>query len=383
MQILTESERRYDLDWLRVLAFGLLIFYHTGMIYVSWGFHIKSQETSNFLEIIMLAMNRWRLSLLFLISGSGVYFALIRRTNGAFAMERVKRLFFPLLFGMLVIVPPQIYFEKLQQGATFSYLDFYPSVFEFVPYPQGSFSWHHLWFIAYILVYSLLSIPIFNYFRSEKGKKNIEKLAKFMGAKPIRVYLFLIGGFTISLILQPYFPTTHNLTSDWANLIGSWYAFLLGYLFASNPKFTEIFEKQRFTSLFWAVLCYTLLIFFRETGILKLYFDDGIRGFIYRIIDNGLGGCAIFAILGFAKKHLNFNSPFLKEANKAVYPFYILHQTVIIWIGYYVLQTNMGIWQGLFLICVLTFIVCLCIYWFLIKPFALTCFLFGIKKSSN
>ncbi len=372
-------ERRYDLDWLRVLAFGLLIFYHTGMIYVSWGFHIKSPETSNFLEIIMLAMNRWRLSLLFMISGAGVYFALSRRSNATFAGERLKRLLIPLIFGIFVIVPPQIYFEKLQQGATFSYSTFYPSVFEFVPYPKGSFSWHHLWFVVYILVYSLISIPIFNYFKSEKGKKQIARLADFVEANQTRLYLFILGGFFISLVLQPYFPTTHNLIRDWANLIGSWYAFLLGFVFVSNPKFSIIFEKMRFTSLFWAILCYSLLIFFRETGILKLYFDDDMRSFIYRIIDNGLGGCSIFAIFGFAKRHLSFNSPFLKEANKAVYPFYILHQTIIIWIGYYVLQQNWGIWTGLFFICFTTFFACLGLYWLIIRPFGVMRLLFGVK----
>ncbi|MCU0391953.1 MAG: acyltransferase family protein [Thermoflexibacter sp.] len=376
-------ERRYELDWLRVLAFGLLIFYHTGMIYVSWGFHIKSQETSNFLEIIMLAMNRWRLSLLFLISGAGVYFALQKRSNRSFAKERVKRLFFPLLFGMLVIVPPQIYFERLQKGATFSYLEFYPSVFEFVPYPKGgSLSWHHLWFVLYILVYSLVSIPIFNYLRSEKGKQIIDRVANTIFDKQIRIYLFIIGGFIISALLSPHFPTTHNLTKDWANLIGSWYAFLLGFVFVSHPKFMQVFENLRFKSLFWAVFCYSLLIFFRETGILKLHFGfgDEVRSFIYRIIDNGLSGFSIFAILGFARKHLNFNSPFLKEANKAVYPFYILHQTFIIGIGYYVLQLNWGIWTGLTFICIATFLSCLGTYWLVIRPFALTSFLFGVKK---
>jgi hypothetical protein len=373
------SERRYDLDWLRILAFGLLIFYHTGMIYVSWGWHIKSKETSEMLEVVMLIMNRWRLPLLFLISGSGIYFALRKRTNGEFASERMRRLFFPLAFGMLVIVPPQIYFERLQQGITFSYSVFYSTVFEFVAYPKGSFSWHHLWFVAYILVYSLISIPIFNYLKSEKGKDKISAFANFIDKKMIRIYLFIFIGFLINAILQPYFPTTHNLIWDWANFMGSWYSFLVGYIFASNLKFTETLEKLRFTSLFWAVLSYTLLIFFWQSEILKPIFGQSERNFIYRIIDNSLGGFALFALLGFAKKHLNFNTPFLKEANRAVYPFYILHQTIIISIGYYILQIDLGIWQGLFIICFLTLISCMSAYWLVIKPFKLMRFLFGVK----
>lgn len=373
------SERRHDLDWLRVLAFGLLIFYHTGMIYVSWGWHIKSKEASEIIEMAMSAVNRWRLPLLFFVSGAGVFFALRKRTNKQFANERLKRLLFPLLFGMLVIVPPQIYFEKLQKGATFSYWEFYPEVLEFVPYPKGSFSWHHLWFVAYILVFSLISIPIFNYFKSKKGKQKINQLADFMSKNDLRIYLFLVIGFAINMSLQPFFPTTHNLIWDWANFTISLYLFLLGYIAVSNPKFSVIFEKLRFTSLFWAVLSYVLLLFFWKSGILKTMFGQEVRNLIYGIIDGSLGGFALFAILGFAKKHLSFSSPFLKEANRAVYPFYILHQTIIIGIGYYILQTDLGNFSGFFLISLLTFVLCTAFYWFVIKPFQLTRFLFGVK----
>ena len=62
--------RRYDVDWLRSLAFILLIFYHIGMFYVAdWGWHVKSEYQSQFLKNIMLLVNQWRMPLIFLISG--------------------------------------------------------------------------------------------------------------------------------------------------------------------------------------------------------------------------------------------------------------------------------------------------------------------------
>ena len=62
-------ERLYFADWLRIGAFGLLIFYHIGMFYVSWGWHVKSSRASDAIEPVMLMMNPWRLHILFFISG--------------------------------------------------------------------------------------------------------------------------------------------------------------------------------------------------------------------------------------------------------------------------------------------------------------------------
>ena len=101
------GERRVDLDWVRIAAFGLLIFYHVGMLYVSWGFHIKSIHRVTALEPLMLVLNPWRLALLFLVSGVATRFMLRKSTLGSLLRARSVRLLIPLVFGMLVIVPPQ------------------------------------------------------------------------------------------------------------------------------------------------------------------------------------------------------------------------------------------------------------------------------------
>ena len=113
-QQVSTSERRIDLDWVRILAFGLLIFYHVGMLYVSWGFHIKSEHRLTWLEPVMLVLNPWRLSLLFLVSGVASRFMLGKYRLGAFARARSARLLIPLIFGMLVIVPPQSYLQIVE-----------------------------------------------------------------------------------------------------------------------------------------------------------------------------------------------------------------------------------------------------------------------------
>ncbi|MDQ1086206.1 acyltransferase family protein [Siphonobacter sp. SORGH_AS_1065] len=130
-----KSIRRYDLDWLRVLAFLLLIFFHTGMFFNYWGWHVKNNVQTHWVEYPMMFTSAWRMALLFMISGMGVYWALGQRSAGSFLGERTKRIFIPLVFGMFFIIPPQIFFERISNGATYSFLEFYPSTFEFLPYP--------------------------------------------------------------------------------------------------------------------------------------------------------------------------------------------------------------------------------------------------------
>lgn len=147
--------RRYDLDWLRVIVFGLLIFYHVGMFFVPWGWHVKNNVIYDWLRWPMLFLNQWRLPILFVISGMGTYYALGKRSMGTFMWERFLRLGIPLAAGMILIVPPQVYFERLADGAfSGSYLKFYTTAAFDGVYPEGNVSWHHLWFLPYLLVFS-------------------------------------------------------------------------------------------------------------------------------------------------------------------------------------------------------------------------------------
>jgi glucan biosynthesis protein C len=147
-------ERKYYIDWIRVLAFFLLIFFHCAMPFVIYGWEVKNQEKSLGLSRLIWWMHQWRLPLLFFISGVGIYYSLKRRSVIAFAGERVVRLFIPLAFAMLLMIPLQVYFEKLQEGLIKgSYAKFYPTVWSFVPYPQGTLNWSHMWFVVDLLVF--------------------------------------------------------------------------------------------------------------------------------------------------------------------------------------------------------------------------------------
>lgn len=227
-----EKERRYDIDWIRVIVFDILILYHIGMFFVPWDWELKNDETVAWLQWPMLFINRWRLPILFVISGMGTRFALSHRTGQMFAKERLKRLFIPLMVGILLIVAPQIYMVRLSQGANYSsFLEFYPHFFEGA-YPEGNFTWAHLWFLPYLLVMSLAFIPLFLNLR-EKGDSMINALKSILENYPLVLYAPIIPLFLVEAFMEPYFPITNGLIGDWYALVSFSLFFVSGFVFIS------------------------------------------------------------------------------------------------------------------------------------------------------
>jgi len=102
------TERQHYIDWVRVFAFFLLIFFHCAMPFVTFSWEVKNAETSVALSRFIWWLHQWRLPLLFFISGVGIHFSLRRRSVLAFAGERFVRLFIPLLFAMFFTIPLQV-----------------------------------------------------------------------------------------------------------------------------------------------------------------------------------------------------------------------------------------------------------------------------------
>ena len=228
--------RRYELDWLRVIVFALLIFYHVGMFFVPWDFHIKNNIIYDGIKWPMLFVNQWRLSILFVISGMGTYYALGKRTGAQFSKERISRLLLPLVFGMLVIVPPQVYFERVANGGfAGGYFDFWPWEAFVGTYPEGNLSWHHLWFLPYLLLFSLVLAPLFIYWRKHPEDVFLNWTNRFI-SRPLLSYLFILPLLLIYYVLKPLFPVTHALVGDWFSL--SWYLvmFFYGFILISSKE---------------------------------------------------------------------------------------------------------------------------------------------------
>lgn len=382
----TLSQRRYDLDWLRVIAILTLLFYHTGMIYVSWGWHIKSAEHSQPMEEVMRWLHRWRMPLLFFISGAGTFFALKKRSFGSYARERVWRLFVPLVFGMFVVVPPQIYIEWLFRGRfAGSYAEFYPHVFEFQPYKDGgtggAFSWHHLWFVCYLFFYSLLSIPVFRWLQREDGQRFTDRIGRLI-ARPGGA-LWLVGFLLINdVALGGFFPNeTHALINDWAYFMKNLMLFWLGYILISRRDFWQTITDQRHYFLMATLICTVILYGARYVAGAEAIDKSKLLTTLFSFNSLGLTWFSVLATIGYGYRYLNVNRPILKYLNEAVYPFYILHQTVIVLIGYYVLtRTSLGVYDGFLVVSLSSLVACVVLYLLLIRPFKLTRLLFGLKS---
>lgn len=377
--------RRYDLDWLRVIAIILVLYFHTAMLFCAeWGWHIKNPETSNLWLEFNYFLSRFRMPLLFFISGVGSFFALRKRSGWQYLKERNHRLIIPLVFAIFVVVPTQIYFERISQGADFtSILDFWPTVFEFVPYPEGgSLSWHHMWFVLYLFVYSAVGLPLFLFLRSEKGKLVVEKLSFFSR----RGFIFLLT--LPTAFMYTFWTIKFERTNDFIHDLGwlpFWFSyFLIGYLVASQNKLWEAIERDRRMALQLAFL-FTIIINFCRWNQLEphLVWPGEWRNhwisYPYFMLAGTTGWLWLLAILGYGKKYLNRPSKFLSYANEGIYPFYILHQTVIIVLGYYVNQVEESILAKYLFVSTLSLLITVAIYDFCIRPFGVMRYLFGMK----
>lgn len=363
--------RRYELDWLRVLVFGLLIFYHVGMFFVPWSYHIKNNVIYEDLEWPMRFVNQWRLPLLFVVAGMGTYFALAKRTGWQFVGERCKRLFIPLVFGMLVVVPPQVYFERLANGQFVGgYFDFWP-LHSFI---DGNLTWNHLWFLPYLLVYSVLLTPCFLYFWKHPDNMFFKRLSRVI-ARPIGLFVFLVPLYLIYTLVRPFFPVTHALTDDWFTFFNYLMLFFFGFvLMGINTAFWRAVQQRRKVNLTIALVTFTIYALLHQ-----LVEHTVTMHFIRTFFKVAYLWSSILALFGYAVTYLNTESRFLRYSTEAVYPLYILHQTVTIAIGYYLMNLNWGFWSKFSIMVVGTFGISLLLYECVVKRLRWVRPFFGLK----
>ncbi|MGM9516129.1 acyltransferase family protein [Roseateles sp. DB2] len=329
----TPPTRLLFIDWLRIAAFALLIPYHVGMYYVSWGWHVKNPEIHSAVEPFMLLSNPWRMGLLFLIGGVAASQLMGKlQSRSRFVRERSSRLLWPLLFGMAVVVPIQPYLEVVQKvGYAGSYLDFLGLYFQaYHGFCEGNKcldlpTWNHLWFLPYLWSYCLLAAALAG------------PLARWgqvlqNGLLGRRAALWLLGlclPLMAARCLLSLFPTTHNFTWDWSNHLASLWLFLVGWMAASQaPALWTWAERLRWPALAafllgWAgFIAYLGYYEHRELPAAVLYTQ--------RVLYGLMQGSALLAMLGLARHHLDREHPWRAGLGAAIFCAYVLHQSVIV-----------------------------------------------------
>lgn len=352
------SGRWYFVDALRIIAFLLLVPYHVGMYYVSWGWHVKSTQLVPALEPLMRASNPWRMSLLFLLAGTALALMLASpRGQSPWLGARLKRLGWPLLFGMAVVVPPQPFFEVHQHGYDLGYLEFlrlYFSAYRGFCGSEGSClvlpTWNHLWFLAYLIAYTLLLAPVLR-----RWPRLLQRLAVLVEPLFMRRLWWLVLPVAClvltRLTLRDRFPVTHALVDDLYSHSQYLMLFVLGLTLALARAVWQRFEALRWWALGIATLAWLTLVVL-EPG----------RGPLGMLTISLQQWCAVVAACGFAHRHLDRDSAWRRYLTDAMLPLYLLHQTLIILLAMALRPLNLAPAAEGPLLVLLTFALSLAIY---------------------
>lgn len=388
MEQVQKQQRRFDVDWLRTLAFMLLILYHVGMYYVAeWDWHIKSVHQSEWLQNLMILSNQWRMCLLFFVSGMTLFLIKNNYTSGRLLSVRSKRLLVPLIFGMLIICAPQLYYELLEKDAyngSFStfWLEYIDLNTTLAPEKQsvlGLLTWNHLWYLPYLFVYTLAFLLI---------KPLLERLTRSRFYHRLPVWMFVLIIIVVLLAvwftMRLKFPSNHSLVGDWYNHGKYFSVFIFGYLFAASVRtWNTVIEKRRWILLL-AVSTYTFVIMDREgffPALAEMFTTSDWVRLGYGIVFVTNLWCWLLVCVGYAGRYLQFTNGFLRYANHAVLCWYILHQTLIIVIAANLAPLNLHVGLEVSLIIGGTALGCLLGYE-IVKRFAPLRFLFGLKMQA-
>ncbi len=335
--------RRNDLDWLRVLAILAVFVFHSGRFFDLGGWHVKNPTTYFGVQVWITFLANWLMPVVFVISGASLFYALGSRGTWKFVEDKVQRLFVPLVVGAFSHVMLQVYLERITHHQfSGSFFDFIPHYFEGWYGFGGNFAWMglHLWYLLILFVFSLILYPLLRGLRVGPGQTVLNRLGDLF-ALPGVVYGLAVPVAWLMVTLNPRDFIGIRDFGGWPLPIYMLF-FLYGFFVISHDGLQKRIQQLRWVSLAAGVLC-------------------------------------ILAFLGFGFKHLTHSKPSLAYANEAVLPFYVMHQTVLLCVGYFVVQWQIPDLVKYVLIAASSFPVILALYEFAIRRANVLRFLFGMK----
>lgn len=330
----TTSERRHDLDWLRVLGVLLLVPFHVALIFVFDPFtimYIRDSVNSRVLAEVTGFIHMWHMPMLFMISGAATYYALGQRSARDYIRERSLRLFIPLLVGILTYVPLTIYIQhsdrlSLPEG----YLGFFHVDLNQLDGMKGAFTPAHLWFILFLFVFSMIGLPLFQWLRAEKGRSGIERLVTALQTPNAIVSLsksVIVLGIPLTL------AAATGILGD-MNPLYYFLIFFFGFVFASDTRFQKSIDRLTWVALAYGIFETVVNIIFPIRDFAAWTPQWVVLGLMYQ-----MGRWALtLAILGLGHRFLNFTNLVLRYASEVAMPFYLLHMTFSVITGYFVIR---------------------------------------------
>jgi glucan biosynthesis protein C len=399
---ITNKNRLYYLDWLRVLAMIGVFLYHCDRFFEYRTYPIQNISRSMLSTIHREFFQIWLMPIFFVISGAAVVYSLQSRNARFFIKSRVIRILIPFAFvGLFVISPPQIYVERLINGEFIgSFFQWYPNYFNglYLFTPNGNFPIFgmHLWYLDYLFFFSLILLPIFSVNR-KKGTSALSRVSVFF-IHPFWLFLLCVPLSIIAVLTELGGFATLRMAGGWDPLSYITF-FTFGYMIFTSPQIQETIKNR--SSIF-------LIISVALTAV-YLFIGLGIDSPDLSIIDRHnaihsstamssqiplawlcvlslrsvVAWCWILGILGLGSRFLNFKNRFLDYSNEAVLPFYILHQTFLLVIGYFVIQWRFSILSKYLVIVLVSFFSIMLVYEFLIRRVNAFRFLFGMKPNKK
>lgn len=376
---LSKPERRHDLDWLRVLAMLAVFMFHCVHIFDPLDYHVKDAAGSQAALVIVGFMDAWLMPLFFLLSGAATWFSLQTRGAGAYVGERFTRLAVPLFtVGALLLLPPQFYWDGLTHGRGWGFAQACAAYFSTIgPNARGGFLmfWAgHLWFLYFLLVISLVCLPVVLLMKRKGGRGFLAWLSalsdRWGGA-----FLPAIPLVALLLLLRPV-PGYHDLRSLACYIL----FFLLGVALPAQPGFTRSAVKNRWIALALGLAAFGSIGAMLGAG-LEPWLEQPVSGSValYHVCAGVNAWAWIVFLLGTAGRYLSRSNAFLRYANEAVLPFYILHQTALLFVATFVVTLAWTWGFKLLLLATASFTLIMLAYELVVRRFGVVRFLFGMR----
>lgn len=319
-----QSERRHDIDLLRVLSFGTLIIYHTSLLYGTKTWLLNSQENNRLIDLIAVGSHPWRMSLLFFISGLVTSSLLERKSVDEIRKSRTRQLLLPLVVGVFLIVPPQIYLSQFNTFPELSYWEFWKA------YVISGIRLEHMWFLAYLWIYVFVwSIA---WPRLERYWPGISSAfaSSLKGANLFAAPIIFLS--ILRLWLYPIVGETAVITNDPYAHVLYFSMFMAGSLLTNEPGFWREIDRLRWVSCALAFISFLALATV-VVAIPREQWPDALV-VVMRIVRSIFQWCAILALLAFAARIATQPNRIVAHLNKSIMTYYIVHQTVIVVLAY-------------------------------------------------
>ena len=323
------SSRRYYIDWLRVLAVLLLFPFHVSRVFNSGeAFYVKSAHLSDALNYVLSFISVWHMQLLFLLAGTSTYYALRKRSGGQYLFERVKRLLVPFVFGFFVLIPPQTWYgARFNSGYTDSFWH-YLSSGDFLVFNvqdggdyYGGFGVGQLWFIFVLFLISIIVLPLLLWGRTERGGRMMSAFARRLGNPAwwlLPPFLIMVGNALPELEKRPLYYLVF---------------FLLGWVIMFDDWFIDAAVRHRWPALVVGAGLALLWVF--SADLRDSQPDPSLPRAALDYLGMSATWLVLVGLLGCGKRYLDRTSPALGYLAEGSYPVYILHQTVIVVIAFY------------------------------------------------